>query len=124
MRHQFANIREGFPLPTEKSSIELLDQMKQNDVIRPSSSAWASPIVLAKKKDGGVRFCIDFRRVNKVTRKDAYPLPRIDDTLETLSQSQLFSTLDLASGYWQVDLQKSPARKQLFSTTDVHIRGR
>ena len=97
---------------------ELLSQMKQNDVIQPSSSAWASPIVLVKKKDGGVRFCVDFRRVNEVTRKDAYPLPRIDDTLETLSQSQLFSTLDLASGYWQVELAEGSRAKTAFSTTE------
>ena len=91
--------------------------MRQNDVIRPSSSAWASPIVLAKK-DGGVRFCVDFRRVNEVTRKDAYPLPHIDDTLETLSQSQLFSTLDLASGRWQVELAEKSREKTDFSTTE------
>eukprot|EP00731_Ephydatia_muelleri_P006339 Em0003g587a len=97
---------------------ELLDQMKRNDVIQPSSSAWASPIVLAKKKDGGVRFCVDFRRMNEVTRKDAYPLPRIDDTLETLSQPQLFSTLDLASGYWQVELAEESREKTAFSTTE------
>ena len=92
--------------------------MKRNDVIQPSSSAWASPIVLAKKKDGGVRFCVDFRRMNEVTRKDAYPLPRIDDTLETLSQPQLFSTLDLASGYWQVELAEESREKTAFSTTE------
>ena len=97
---------------------ELLDQMKRNDDIQPSSSAWASPIVLAKKRDGGVRFCVDFRRMNEITRKDAYPLPRIDDTLETLSQPQLFSTLDLASGYWQVELAEESREKTAFSTTE------
>ena len=83
-----------------------------------TSSAWASPIVLAKKRDGGVRFCVDFRRMNEITRKDAYPLPRIDDTLETLSQPQLFSTLDLASGYWQVELAEESREKTAFSTTE------
>ena len=76
--------------------------MMDNDIIQPSKSGWASPIVLAGKKDGSVQFCVDYCKLNKVTRKDAYPLPQINDTLEMLSESELFSTLDLASGYWQV----------------------
>ena len=91
---------------------ELLDQMKQNDVIQPSSSAWASPIVLAKKKNGGVRFCVDFRRANEVTRKDVYPLPCIDDTLETLSQSQLFLPWTWLADTCKWNLHKRVGRKQ------------
>ena len=64
-----------------------------------------------------MRFCVDFRRMNKVTRQDA-PLPRIDDTLETLSQPQLFSTLDLASGNWQVELAEESREKTVFSTME------
>ena len=78
----------------------LLKDMLQRDIISPSKSLWASLIVLVKKKDGTSRFCVDYRQVNAVTRKDAYLLPRVDDTLETLAGSQLFSTLDLISGYW------------------------
>ena len=62
----------------------LLKEMHEKDVIQPSCSPWASPIVLVRKKDGLVRFSVDYRKVNSVTRKDAYPLPRVDDTLETL----------------------------------------
>ena len=74
--------------------------MQQKDVIEPSSSPWASPIVLVKKRDGSTRFCVDYRKLNKVTRKDA----RIDNTLNTLAGAQWFSTLDLVSGYWQVEM--------------------
>ena len=66
--------------------------MLADDVIEPSSSSWASPVVLVKKKDGGVRFCIDYRKVNAVTVKDAFPIPRIDDTLDCLVESSLKST--------------------------------
>ena len=73
--------------------------MLQKKVISPSQSPWASPVVLVTKKDGSTRFCIE---VNEVTRKDAYPIPRVDDTLDTLVGSVWFSTLDLKSRYWQV----------------------
>ena len=78
--------------------------MLSRGVIEHSNGPWSSPIVLVKKKDGSTRFCADFRKVNDVTRKDAQPLPRIDDTLDTMGDACYFSTLDLASGYWQVEL--------------------
>ena len=82
----------------------LIKDMVDKGTIQPSQSPWSSPIVLVKKKNGTLRFCIDYRKLNAATRKDAYPIPRIDDTLDTLAGSQWFSTLDLISGYWQVKL--------------------
>ena len=96
----------------------MLHDMLDKGVIQPSDSPWSSPIVLAKKKDGSVRFCIDFRKVNSVTRKDAYPLPRIDDTLDTLAGSKLFSTLDLKTGYWQVEMAEQDRAKTAFTTPE------
>ncbi|GFT62173.1 putative retrovirus-related pol polyprotein from transposon [Trichonephila clavipes] len=87
--------------------------MKNNDVIEPSSSPWESPIVLVRKKDGSTIFCVDYRRLNDVIKKDSYPLPRIDDTLNTLAGNTWFSTLDLKNGYWQVELYLTIKRKLL-----------
>ena len=92
--------------------------MLSKKVIRPSCSPWASPIVLVPKKDGSVRFCIDYRKVNGVTRRDAYPLPRIDDTLDTLAGAKWFGTLDMVSGYWQVEVAEEDKEKTAFCTPD------
>ena len=79
--------------PTKRSKTrELLQGMLKKDVIQPSSSPWASPIVLVKKKDGSTRFCVDYRKVIGVTRKDAHPLPRVDDTLDTLAGAKLYTS--------------------------------
>ena len=96
----------------------LLKDMLQKDIISPSKSPWVSPIVLVKKRDGTSRFCVDYCQVNAVMRKDAYPLPRVDNTLETLAGSQLFSTLDLISGYWQVKVKPEDREKTAFITSE------
>ena len=73
------------------------------------------PVLLVTKKDGGTRFCVDYHHLNIATVKDAYPLPRIDDMLDMLAGRQWFSTLDLASGYWQVSLSQEARIKTAFA---------
>ena len=106
--------RTGF---AEKKVIEdTLTELLAEGKIRPSQSAWASPVVLVKKKDGTMRFCIDYRRLNDKTVKDAYPLPKIDEALDQLSGSRWWSCLDLASGYWQIAMHPDSVQKTAFST--------
>ena len=104
------------PFHQKEEVRHLLDDMLSRDIVEPSQGPWSSPIVLVKKKDGSTRFCIDFRKVNNLTRKDAQPLPRIDDTLDTMGEACYFSTLDLASGYWQVALDPNDKEKTAFAT--------
>ena len=90
--------------------------MKENKLIRPSESPWTSPVVLVKKKNRKLRFCIDYRKLNKITKKDAYLLSWIDDMLDTLARYKWFSTLDLASRYWQVQMHPQDREKTAFTT--------
>ena len=94
----------------EEVDIQIQD-MLDKDVIQPSKSPSASSIILVKKKDGTQRFCIDYRHLNDVTIKDAYPLPRIDESLDQLAGNQWFSCLDMNSGYWQVDVDDPDREK-------------
>ncbi|POM70830.1 LOW QUALITY PROTEIN: Hypothetical protein PHPALM_12681, partial [Phytophthora palmivora] len=84
-------------------------------LIQPSSSPWASPVLMIRKPDGGIRFCIDYRRLNAVTVKDCYPMPLIDDTLDVLGNAKLFSTMDIASGYWNVPMAAGSVGKTAFA---------
>ena len=93
-------------------------EMLSGGQIEPSDSPWASPVVLVTKKDGSTRFCVDYRRLNSLTVKDAYPLPRIDDSLRLLGNQQWFSTMDLASGYWQVAMSPDAQKKAAFVTNE------
>ncbi|PIK44838.1 putative thy-1 membrane glycoprotein isoform X1 [Apostichopus japonicus] len=95
---------------------EQLQVMLDKGVITESFSPWAAPIVLVKKKDGTIRFCVDYRKLNDKTRKDAFPLPRIEESLNALSKAKLFSTLDLASGFWQVMMSPEDRSKTAFTT--------
>ena len=93
-----------------------VNDMIDRDVIEPSQSPWSSGVVLVKKKDGSTRFCVDYRKLNAHTVKDAYPLPRIDESMDHLSGACWFSTLDLCSGYWQVEMDPEDRAKTAFVT--------
>ena len=95
----------------------MVQEMLEQGVAVPSKSPWASPVVLVRKKDGGVRFCVDYRKLNQATKLDEFPLPRIDDTLDQLSGSRYFTTLDLAAGYWQVEMESTSRRRPLLQLT-------
>ena len=97
---------------------DCVKEMLTGGQIEPSDSPWASPVVLVTKKDGSTRFCVDYRWLNAMTIKDAYPLPRIDDSIRLLGNQQWFSTMDLASGYWQVAMSPEAKRKAAFVTNE------
>ena len=92
-----------------------VDRMLEQDVIEPSMSPYHSPVVVVKKKDGSARMCLDVRRLNKVTKKDAYTLPRIRNVLESLNGANYFCVVDLQSGYWQLPLAPEDREKTAFS---------
>ncbi|UYV67845.1 hypothetical protein LAZ67_5002210, partial [Cordylochernes scorpioides] len=105
--------------PAERQIIqEEVNKMEEIGIIQPSASPWASPVVLVRKKDGSWRFCVDYRRLNKITKKDVYPLPRIDDTLDCLQRARFYSSMDLQSGYWQIDVEEADREKTAFINPD------
>ena len=103
------------PLAKREIAEAEIDKMLKEDIIEPSNSPWSSPVVLVNKKDGSPRFCVDFRKLNGVTEKDAYSLPNAEDLSDSLGESQWFSTLDLAIGYWQVELDPEARQKTAFT---------
>ncbi|EFO82947.1 hypothetical protein CRE_00852 [Caenorhabditis remanei] len=94
------------PLAIRPQIREILQKMLAQDVIRVSKSPWSSPVVIVKKKDGSVRMCVDYRKVNKVVKNNAHPLPHIEATLQSLTGKKIFTTLDLLAGYWQIPLEE------------------
>lgn len=95
---------------------EKIAEMLHDGIIEPSRSPFSSPVVLARKKSGEWRFCVDFRALNDITVKDAYPLPRMEETLQSLHGNSHFTTLDLLSGFWQIPLAEQDRHKSAFVT--------
>ncbi len=93
---------------------EHLNEMLKAGAIRNSGSPYSSNVVLVRKKDGTLRFCVDFRKLNNRTVRDAYAIPRVEDTLHLLAGSKYFSKLDLRSGYWQVEMKETDKEKTAF----------
>ena len=98
-----------YPYCNQQEIQRQVSDLEKRGVIVPSDSPWAANVVLVDK-----RFCVDYRKLNAVTIKDAYPVPRIDETFDALSGAKWFSTLDLASGYWQVALDEDASQKSAF----------
>ena len=90
--------------------------MQAAGVVQSSSSAWASPVVMVRKQDETLRFCVDYRELNSVTKADTFPLPGIDDLLDQLGTAHYFSTLDLASGFWQIRMHPDCIEQTAFVT--------
>ncbi|XP_071580822.1 uncharacterized protein [Temnothorax nylanderi] len=103
------------PLRMREEVEKIIEEMRKQGVIEESQSPWVSPAVLVRKKDGTLRFCVDYRMVNAITKKDSFPLPRIDDIFDQLSGNFWFCTLDLKSGYWQVKIRLEDREKTAFS---------
>ncbi len=106
---------------SEKERTIIADQVEKmlaDGVIRPSSSPWSSPVVLVKKPSKEIRFCIDYRRLNAITLRDVYPLPRVDDILGRLSGARYFTSLDLQKGFWQLPVAAEHQEKTAFVTPD------
>ena len=99
------------------TSYQEMDEMIKNKVIYECDGPWASPVVLVKKPDKvSWRFCVDYRHLNFLTKKDAYPLPNITDSLDALDGAVYFCTLDLASFYWQIEMEEGDKEKTGFAT--------
>ncbi|GKV13905.1 hypothetical protein SLEP1_g24864 [Rubroshorea leprosula] len=107
--------------PAELKELKVqLEELLEKGFIRPSVSPWGAPMLFVKKKDGSMRLCIDYRELNKVTMKNRYPLPRIDDLFDQLKGAQVFSKIDLRSGYHQVKIKPDDVPKTAFRTRYGH----
>lgn len=109
------------PLDLEKIR-EFVDEGIKNGIIEESESPWSAPIVLAMKADGTTRVCVDYRGLNSVTKKDAYPIPRMDESFSRFHGARFFSLLDMLSGYWQTLLDPASREKTAFSTRYGHFQ--
>ena len=94
---------------------QMVKEMLKTEVIKQSDSAWASPVVLEKKKDGGVRFCVASQELNAVTRKDVFPMPQIDDMLDQHGGKRVFLTLDAKTGYWRIHMGPTSKENMAFT---------
>lgn len=107
------------PAQLEEAKRQVTEYLEKG-YIRPSTSPYGAPVLFAQRKDGKLRMCIDYRSLNNITKKNSHPLPRLDDLLESLAGSELFSKLDLASGYHQIRIAEEDIQKIAFSTKWGH----
>ena len=110
----FKELFRQIPLPLVEEVQNHLWEMLESGTIRPSQSAWCNAVVLLRKKDGGLWFCIDFSHFNTCMKKDSYPLPRIQEALESLVGARHFSCLDLKLGFWQIKMEETSKQYTTF----------
>lgn len=108
------------PLAFANDEKKAIDDLLKMGVVRKSTSPWASPLVLVRKKSGAVRLCVDYRRVNALVKPDGFPLPRIQDCLDAVAGTKFFSTFDLTSGYFQIPLKEADIPKSAFVSKYGH----
>ena len=104
------------PQRLEEEVNKEIEKMLALGIIRPSTSPWASPVVIVPKPDGTIRFCVDYRKLNEVTRMDAYPIPSMERMIEKIAMAKFITTIDLTKGYWQIPLEESTIEKSAFIT--------
>ena len=114
-KEQFRQI----PLPLVEEVQNHLQEMLESGTIRPSQNTWCETVVLMQKKDGNLWFCIDFLHLNAYTKKDSYPLPRIQEVLENLVGARHFSCLDLKSGFWQIKMEEALKQYTTFTVGNL-----
>lgn len=109
------------PMALEEKVDKMVDDLLKNDVIQPSESPWNAPIVVVAKKNGDIRLCVDYRRLNAVTRRPIFPIPATQQLLDCLQDSAYFSTLDLSQGYHQIPMAPEDMEKTAFATRKGHF---
>ena len=115
--------QKAYRMPLTKRAVvdQMLQEMLHDEIIRPSNSAYSSPILLVPMKDGDSRLCVDYRKLNAVTEQDAYPLPIIQDIFDLVGGSSIYSTLDLKSSYWQMPVAEADIHKTAFRCHAGHF---
>ena len=96
--------------------MEELDEIERSGIIEKSNSEWAAPPVIVKKKDGGLRLCVDYRQLNQIIKFNAYPMPRIEELLDKIGSARFITTLNLEKGYWQVPMSPDDKEKTAFAS--------
>ena len=118
--HPIKSVMFRQPYATQQTIQQHVDTMLKDRIVVPSDSPWSANVLIVRKKDGTERPVIDYRKLNAVTRKDAFPIPRTDDTLDAVAAATVSTTLDCLAGYWQVPMDPRDADKTAFSTTHGH----